>query len=131
MGADMTLYCAPACDLTPPRIEQIKEVIRAIPDDDEGLCELMDDLGYRDAEHTRQCIIDRCQASQSEDREIVTLTLPGCPYQVRAAGGLTWGDPPSAAYTVLMHVEHCPQAWQILEQFAREDLNAASAPPSD
>lgn len=132
MGADMTVACAPACDLTAKRTKRIKQVVRAIRDDDEDLCELMDALGYDDAANAKKCLLQMCQESQHEDRQITTLHLPGCPYPVRVAGGLSWGDPPSEAYTVLEHVARCPQLWQVLEEFAREDAVALiAASPSD
>lgn len=126
MGADMTAACAPACDLTANRTKRIKQVIRSIRKDDEDLRDLMESLGYDDAEHAKKCLLQMCQASQREDRQITTLHLPGCPYPVRVAGGLSWGDPPSESYTVLEHVARCPQLWQVLEEFAREDGLAAS-----
>ena len=121
----MTLYCAPACDLTPERIQRIEQVIEAIPEDDEDLRQLMEALQYDEAEYAKDCILEHCLDSQSDDREVATISLPGCPYRVRVAGGLSWGDPPSAACTVLEHVERCPQIWQLLEEYAREDAAAS------
>jgi ribulose-5-phosphate 4-epimerase/fuculose-1-phosphate aldolase len=128
MGADMTLYCAPACDLTPPRIERLALVIRSIPDEDPNLTELMESLGYDDPEYAKACILEKCQASQYESRDVITIGIPGCPYLIRASGGLSWGDDPTEAFAILEHVERCPQAWQVLEEFAREDLLAAKFP---
>ena len=131
MGADMTLHCAPACDLSPKRIKRIKQVVRAIPDDDVDLHELMDLMGYDDPTQAKRFILKNGIESQYEDCQISTLNLPGCPYDVRVAGGLSWGDPPSEAYTVLEHVERCPQLWQVLEEFAREDALAMTMASSD
>lgn len=130
MGADMTLHCAPACDLAPKRVKRIKQVVRAIPDDDVDLCELMESLGYDDPAEAKRQIVKCGLESQGEDREVTNLHIPGCPYPVRVAGGLSWGDPPSEAYTVLEHIERCPQLWQLLEEFAREDALASQASPS-
>jgi hypothetical protein len=131
MGADMTLHCAPACDLTPERIRRLEQVIRAIPDDDPDFCELMETLGYDDPEYAKGCIIEKCQESQYESRDVTTLSLPGCPYNVQVSGGLSWGDVPTESYAVLEHVECCTQAWQIMEEFAREDYQAARSPKPD
>jgi hypothetical protein len=125
MGADMTLHCAPACDLTPQRIKRIKQVVRAIPEDDEDLRELMALMQYDKSAEAKRRLVKYGLESQYEDREITNLYIPGCPYLVRVAGGLSWGDPPSEAYTVLEHVQRCPQLWQVLEEFAREDVLAA------
>jgi hypothetical protein len=91
----------------------------------------MQALGYDDAEYAKECIIERCQESQYESRDITNLSIPGCLYQIRVTGGLSWGDQPTEACSVLEHVERCPQAWQILEEFAREDAAAVKAPQSD
>src|SRR2546426_12531680 len=118
MGADMVLCCAPACKLTPERLKQIEQVVLAIPGDDPDLIELMERLGYEDAVKAREGILCECRISQEEHREIATLHLPGCSYQVRAAGGLTWGDPPSDGYVTLEHVSLCPQLWELVQDFA-------------
>ena len=124
MGADMTLQCAPACDLTPQHVKRIKQVVRDIPVGDVDLRELMESLGYDNPAEAKRQIVKNGRESQSEDREITNIHIPGCPYVVRVAGGLSWGDPPSEAYTVLEHVQRCPQLWQVLEEFAREDMRA-------
>jgi len=128
MGADMTLCCAPACDLTLERLQRLEQVIRAIPDDDPDLRELMEALGYNEAECAKECVLEKCKESQYESRDIITLHLPGCPYPVQVSGGLSWGDVPTESYAVLEHVERCPQAWQVMEEFAREDFQAARSP---
>jgi hypothetical protein len=125
MGADMILYCAPACDLTPEPIQRLEQVIWAIPYDDPDLRELMQALGYNDAECAKECIIERCQEGQYESRDTTNVRIPGCPYQIRVTGGLSWGEPPTEACGILEHVERCPPAWQILEEFAKEDFAAA------
>ena len=66
----------------------------------------MQSLGYEDPAEAKRQIVKNGLESQSEDRETTNLHIPGCPYLVRVAGGLSWGDPPSEAYTVLEHVEH-------------------------
>ena len=126
MGADMTLACAPACDLTPRRVKHIEQVVQAIPDADEDLCELMESLGYDDPAHAKRQILRCGLESQEEGREVTTLHIPGCPYPVQVSGGLSWGDPPTESYTVLEHVARCPQLWQVLEEFARADVAAAA-----
>lgn len=131
MGADMTLFCAPSCDLTPERIQRLDQAIRAIPDNDAEFCELMEQLGYDNPEYAKQCIIEKCQESQHESRDVTTLCIPGCPYQLRVTGGLSWGDDPTEACAIFEHVERCPQAWQLMEEFAREDLAAAKSPTPD
>lgn len=136
MGADLSLQCAPACDLTPPRIERLARVIRAIPDDDPDLGELLEALGYDDPGWAKACILAKCQEAQCDSRDVATLFIPGCPYEIRISGGMSWGDAPTAGFTILEHVERCPQAWQILEEFAREDFlanrsAAGNAPPPD
>jgi hypothetical protein len=131
MGADMVLYYAPSCDLTPERIGRLEQVIRAIPEDDSELHQLMESLGYEDAEAAKDRIIEQCQESQYESREITDIVIPGCPYKLRVTGGMSYGDQPTEACSVLEHVEHCPQAWEILERFAREDFAAANAPKTD
>jgi hypothetical protein len=130
MGADMTPACAPACDLTPQRTKRIKQVVRAISNDDEDVCVLMEQLNYDRPADAKRRIIQCGLESQQDDRQITTLHIPGCPYPVRVAGGLSWGDPPSEAYTVLEHVARCPQLWEVLEEFAREDTVAANASSS-
>ncbi len=122
MGADMTLHCVPACELTPRRIANIEQLFQSIPEDDVDLCELMDQLGYETVAQARRCLLRECLDGQAEHRQIVTLHIPGCSYLLRAAGGLSWGDPPSEGYTTLEHVERCPQLRALLEQFAREDF---------
>jgi hypothetical protein len=124
MGADMTLHCVPACELTPRRIANIEQLIQSIPGDDVDLCELMDQLGYKTVEQAKRCLLRECLNGQSEHRQIVTLHIPGCSYLLRAAGGLSWGDPPNEGYTTLEHVERCPQLRVLMEQFAREDFQA-------
>lgn len=127
MGADMILCCVPACDLTPPRIERIEQLLQAIPEDDEDLHHLMEMLGYEEADLAKQRVLENCVDSQQPSRQITTNGLPGLPYRIRFTGGLSWGDVPTEAFTVLEHVERCPQAWQILEEFAREDFSAERA----
>lgn len=127
MGADMMLCCVPACELTPERIVQIEQFVRGIPADDTDLQELMEQLGYDDGPAAKEGLLQAGLSSQDENREIVTLHIPDCPYLVRAAGGLSWGDPPSEGYTALEHIERCPLLWQLLEEFAREDALATQA----
>ncbi len=115
MGADMTLACAPACDLMPQRVKQIQQVVQAIPETDEDFRELMESLGYDDPAQAKNQIMRCSVESQEEGREVTTLHLPGCPYPVHVSGGLSWGDPPTESYTVLEHVARCPQLWQVLE----------------
>jgi hypothetical protein len=126
MGADMTLACAPACNLTPQRVRHVEQVVRAIPDADEDLRELMEALSYDDAAQAKRQIIQCSLESQEEGREVTTLHVQGYPYPLQVSGGLSWGDPPTELYTVLEHVARCPQLWQVLEEFARADAVAAA-----
>lgn len=127
MGADMTLHCVPACETTPQRIANIEHVIRSIPDDDVDLRDLIDQLDYETAAQAKSCLLRECLDGQAEHRQIVTLHIPGCPYLVRAAGGLSWGDSPSEGYTTLEHVERSPQLRALLEQFACDDFQKLRA----
>ena len=131
MGADMTLCCAPAFRLTPERQQRIDDIVRGIPEEGDDLKELMEQLGYESATDARQGILRACRTAQDEHREIVTLNLPGCAYHVRAAGGLSWGDPPSEGCAALRHLELCPPLWQLLEKFARQDALITCEDPAD
>lgn len=127
MGADMTLHCIPACKLTSRRIASIERLIESIPSDDADLCELIDQLGYETAAQAKQSLLQECLDGQGQHRQIVTLHIPGCPYLLRAAGGLSWGAPPSEGFTTLEHVERGPQLRMLLEEFAREDFGKLRA----
>lgn len=123
----MTLCCVPACELTPPRIQRIEQLLQAIPEDDDQFKNLMDMLGYEEAERAKQGVLANCIESQRRNRQITTISLPGLPYRVHVTGGLSWGDVPTEAFTILEHVEWCPPVWAILEEFAREDYSAEQA----
>ena len=70
MGADMTHCCVPACDLTPPRIERIKQRLEAIQPRS-PLARLVwitpeQETGYNPSPVTIPQQVDECQRRQRQ-----------------------------------------------------------------
>jgi hypothetical protein len=119
MGADFLYAIAPAAILTARRQKELKNII--------AKCELKDfedhSFDDRDLAKCREQMLDDVDelVDFNGRRDAGTLGLHEMPYLCHISGGMSWGDSPTDAFSILARVGACAPVWRALEGWARKD----------
>ena len=95
MGADFLLYSLPACEISPDRSVELKEIIRNL--DDTDYAEIADFFGENgEVEEALLSSVDEL-VTIAQSREVSSGMSFGLDYTLMFTGGLSWGDHPTEA----------------------------------
>jgi hypothetical protein len=119
MGADFTYAIIPLCKLTPERREEATNLI-ANGQLREGCCDSDDPEDVKDERDRVQVALDD-YLSFLDSRDTCVLQLKGTPKYL-ITGGMSWGDSPTDTYDAFLSLENIEGLWDLLEQWAREDM---------
>jgi len=113
MGADFLMSVIPACHLDETRLGILKELAKTSEPDG----------SYDDEDPTDwpEQVINAIARVDCEYRDVGTLDLCGWPYPILVSGGMSWGDDPTESYHAFSVIGCCPEIWNKLEEWAKED----------
>lgn len=126
MGADFLYAVLPFCYMTEDREKELKGVVDALGQP--ALEELADIfLGGTDDEHDHEDmrqILHRYVKEYGELAELRTTAvfqLEGS-IPVLLSGGMSWGDAPTEAFSIMSCLETVEEVWSLLWKWSKEDL---------
>lgn len=139
MGADFTFAMLPLCDIEKKgRKRALKKQIALLSDEDfanavsEDVITTMIEAGV----HENQKALAKIRTKQRNEvysavlaaydqigsRECTAAYFAEMPYEISLTGGLSWGDPPTTAYTYFNNATYFANVYDLLVQWATEDL---------
>ena len=125
MGADFTMAKFPRFAFNAERKGQFRETLQSMTEDDK---EYLRDCYYFDGESQEEIIDDMLatidSASSISSRETVELAeynSEGNCIEVTYTGGMSWGDYPTEAFSVLDKAGHLESVYNLAMRFSAED----------
>lgn len=123
MGADMTVQFLPSAEPTPERISRLHFLLDSV-EDYAAVRAANADWLYDTVEEFRQGMrgyLAEWGQGLSGRRDACNIKPEGCPYFLDVTGGLSWGDDPTACYTLMQALTDFEPIYGQLREWAIED----------
>jgi len=124
MGADFIYNTAPACELNEDRRKVLATIIDGLTADD--LPDYADDGD--DLAAWKRRLTDALDALDDGRRDVSLLDVRHLDYPLFLTGGTSWGDEPTEAEHDFSDIDECPQLYNQLAEWAKEDTAPAFPP---